>query len=278
MTALGPRRCEPEAWQGWLTAALALIWRRLGLFGGYTGGVMLVLMASYSVAWTPARILLVLLLTVVALVLFVRLALVADYNRESKLLYIIPVNLDVALAITVGAALFAGYGVLQTGFFEPLAESLEQSLIGLGFYEPRLETGAPAPPPTSQFRLEMVFMAGGMWGVATFCAGLGMLAFGQWFLLPMVVLHSSPLDMSIVMSLRAYSFNPVPMTGLLGILLTMLGLVVISLGWLGPLLLPILGVLLYTSYRDVFLGRDTNHPSGITVLTDTELLHERDKS
>ncbi|BAU58234.1 hypothetical protein LRD18_05645 [Halorhodospira halochloris] len=270
MKALGPRRREPESWQGWLGAALELIWRRIGLFGIYSVAVVMAMLAAYSVAWAPARILLVLLLVVISLVLFIRLALVADYNREPKYLYIIPGNLDVALAITVGAALFAGYGAFLPGFFEPLAESLQQMLVGLGLYETRLETGAPAPPPASQLFVEVVFMAGGVWGVAAFSAGLGLLAFGQWFLLPMVVLHASPVGMSMVTSLRAYSLNPVPMTGLLGILLVMLALVIVSLGWLAPFMLPVLGALLYTSYRDVFLERDYNHPPGPPVLTDSE--------
>lgn len=272
MTALGPRRCEPVSWQEWLRAALELIWRRLGLFSMGSAAVVGALLAVSTIAWTPLRVLLVLLISVLALVLFIRIALVADYNRQAKAFYIIPKNLDTLLAVTVGAALFAVYGALLPGFLEPLAESLEQSLIGLGLYEPRLESGAPAPPPVSQLLLEVVCIAGGVWGVAAFCTALGLLAFGQWFLLPMVVLHSSPLGMSMEMSYRACSLNVVSITGLAGVLLVMLAVVMLSLGWLGPLLFPLLGALFYTSYRDVFLGRCVNHPAGVAVYSDAELL------
>ncbi|MBK1734600.1 hypothetical protein CKO15_04730, partial [Halorhodospira abdelmalekii] len=110
------------------------------------------------------------------------------------------------------------------------------------------------------------------WGVAGLGAVFGLLAFGQWFLLPMVVLHAAPPGMSMVMSLHAYTINPAPMTGALGLLLFGVLVVVLSAGWLGPLLVPLFGVLLYTSYRDVFLGRSSNHPAGAPVATVTERL------
>lgn len=278
MNALGPRRCEPNAWQGWVWAALELIWRRIGAFSVCTVVATLALMVAYSVTWAPVRVFLVLLLTALALALFVRLALVADYNRAASSVNVSPGNLDVAVAVTIGAALFAAYGAFLPGVFAPLAASLEQSLIGLGVYEPRLASGAPAPPPATQFLIGVICMAGGVWGVAAFGAGVGLLACGQWFLLPMVILHAASPGMGMAMSLRAYLVNPAPLTGLLGILLGMLTLVLASLGWLGTLLLPVLGALLYTSYRDVFLERDTNHPPGEPIPTAAELLHRSDDS
>ncbi|MBK1735386.1 hypothetical protein CKO15_08835, partial [Halorhodospira abdelmalekii] len=163
MSALGPRRSEPEAWYGWLREALALIGRRPFAFAGYAVAMLLLLGVTHGIAWAPMRTLLLLLVTVLALVLFIRLALVADYNREASLLHVVPGNLDAALALTVAAALFAAYGALTPGFFEPLADSLESLLEGLGVYEGRLESGAPAPPPTTQAWVGPVFTAGGVW-------------------------------------------------------------------------------------------------------------------
>ncbi|ABM60971.1 hypothetical protein [Halorhodospira halophila] len=278
MSALGPRPTEPEAWQGWLREAAGLLVRRPAAFLGYTAGVAAALLLAHSVAWAPLRGLLTLLVVVLALVLFVRLALVADYNRDARPFYVLPGNLDGAVALTAGAGLFAAYGALGPLLFWPLADSLETVLTGVGLYEERLASGAPAPPPQEAFAIGPVFVAGGVWALAAVGALAGLLAFGQWFLLPMVALHGAHPGMAMWMSVHAYAVNPVSMTGLLGLLLAAVGVVVLTVGWLGVLLLPVFGAVLYTSYRDVFLARAENHPPGVPVLTEAELLDQPDDS
>lgn len=278
MSALGPRPTAPEAWQGWVAEAGRLLARRPGAFAAYTGGVLGALLVAHLVAWAPLRVLLTLLLVVVALVLFIRLALVADYNRDARPLYVLPGNLDAAVAVTAGAGLFAVFGALAPAIFQPLAGSLESMLIGLGLYDPRLETGAPADPPLEAFWVGPIGIASGTWGAATLGALAGFLAFGQWFLLPMVALHGAPPGMAMLMSMRAYAANPAAMTGVVGVLLIGVGATVLTLGWLGVLLLPFFGALLYTAYRDVFLGRASSHPPGSPVLTEAELLDQPDDS
>lgn len=278
MTALGPRPTEPEAWQNWLREAIGLLLRRPLAFLAYTAGVAVALLIAHSVAWAPLRGMVTLLVVAVALVLFVRLALVADYNREARPLYVLPGNLDGAVALTVGAGLFAAYGALGPLLFWPLADSLEVALTGVGLYEERLASGAPAPPPQEAFAIGPVFIAGGFWALVLIAALAGLLAFGQWFLLPMVALHGAHPGMAMWMSVRAYAGNPVPMAGVLGLLLGAVAVVVLTAGWLGILLLPLFGAVLYTSYRDVFLARSSNHPPGVPVLTEAELLDQPDDS
>ncbi len=278
MTALGPRPTEPEAWQNWLREAIGLLLRRPLAFLAYTAGVAVALLIAHSVAWAPLRGMVTLLVVAVALVLFVRLALVADYNREARPLYVLPGNLDGAVALTVGAGLFAAYGALGPLLFWPLADSLEVALTGVGLYEERLASGAPAPPPQEAFAIGPVFIAGGFWALVLIAALAGLLAFGQWFLLPMVALHGAHPGMAMWMSVRAYAGNPAPMAGVLGLLLGAVAVVVLTAGWLGILLLPLFGAVLYTSYRDVFLARSSNHPPGVPVLTEAELLDQPDDS
>ncbi len=278
MTALGPRPTEPEAWQNWLREAIGLLLRRPLAFLAYTAGVAVALLIAHSVAWAPLRGMVTLLVVAVALVLFVRLALVADYNREARPLYVLPGNLDGAVALTVGAGLFAAYGALGPLLFWPLADSLEVALTGVGLYEERLASGAPAPPPQEAFAIGPVFIAGGFWALVLIAALAGLLAFGQWFLLPMVALHGAHPGMAMWMSVRAYAGNPAPMAGVLGLLLGAVAVVVLTAGWLGILLLPLFGAVLYTSYRDVFLARSSNHPPGVPVLTEDELLDQPDDS
>jgi len=278
LTALGPRPTEPEAWQNWLREAIGLLLRRPLAFLAYTAGVAVALLIAHSVAWAPLRGMVTLLVVAVALVLFVRLALVADYNREARPLYVLPGNLDGAVALTVGAGLFAAYGALGPLLFWPLADSLEVALTGVGLYEERLASGAPAPPPQEAFAIGPVFIAGGFWALVLIAALAGLLAFGQWFLLPMVALHGAHPGMAMWMSVRAYAGNPAPMAGVLGLLLGAVAVVVLTAGWLGILLLPLFGAVLYTSYRDVFLARSSNHPPGVPVLTEAELLDQPDDS
>lgn len=274
MPALGPRPTDPDAWMGWLREALGLIAQRPSPFIGYTAAVALAQAAAHTVAWQPVRVLLILVVAVLALGAFLRLALVADYNRPARADDVLPGNLEVATAVAVSAVLFTAYGALGPAVFTPLGESLEAALTGLGLYEPRLESGAPAPEPVAVFLVGPVLVAGGIWGVSAAAAGLVLLLLGQWFLLPMVALHAAPPAMAMAVSPRAYTANPVAMTGLLGLLALGLGAVLLSAGWLGPLLAPVLGALLYTSYRDVFLGRAQNHPSGPPVPTPSELAAE----
>ncbi|GEM_PF-1598453 len=272
MSALGPRPTEPEAWQRWVREAGALLLRRPGAFLGYTAAVAAALLAAHLVAWELLRALMTLLVVTVALVLFVRLALVVDHNRDARPLYVVPGNLDSAVAITVAAGLFAAFGALSPALFSPLAASLEGALTGLGLYEPRLETGAPAPPPMRALLIGPVLVVGGAWGAAALGAVTALLAFGQWFLLPMVALHGAQPGMAMLLSVRAYAANPAAMTGLVGVLLVAVAVLVLSLGWLAVLLLPFFGGLLYTAYRDVFLARAHNHPPGAPVYTEAERL------
>lgn len=271
MSALGPRLLEPDAWTRWLTEACALLWRRPGVTLAYTAVITAVHWVGHLAAWAPVRALLALLVAVMGLVVFLRLALALDYNRSVHPAFAMPANLDTAVAVTVAAALFAIHGALTPAIFAPLAGSLEEIVLGLGIYEERLETGAPAPPPLAHALLGPLFLLGGTLGAACVGAVLGLLATGQWFSLSMVVLHAAPPLEAARTSARAYAVNPTCMMAMAGPCMAAVALLVVSAGWLGPLLVPLLGALLYTSYRDVFLGRSTNHPAGVPVPTDAEL-------
>lgn len=258
----------------WIREAVALLLRRPGPVAGYLATVVAVHWVAHLTVWGPVRTLLTLVVATVALVLFIRLALAIDYNRSVRIGFILPANLDAAVAVTVAAALFAAYGVLVPVLFDPLQLSFAEAVEGLGLYEPRLETGAPAPDPLTRVLLGPVLVIGGVLGSALLGAGLGMLVFGQWFLLPMVILHAAPPVHSAVVSTRAYRINPVAMTGLLGLFMVAVAVLMATAGWAGPFLAPLLGAVLYTSYRDVFLGRDANHPAGLPVPTELELALE----
>ncbi len=277
MSILGPRPTEPDAWLRWIREAAQLLARRPAAFGVFAAGTVAVLLVAHGVAWAPVRTLLTLPLTMLALTLFIRLALVADHNRDARLLYVLPGNLDAAVAATAAAGIYAVYGLLEPTLFSPLATSLEAVLTQAGLYEPRLASGAPAEPPQSSTLVGPVLIAGGLWGLATLGGVACLLAFGQWFLLPMVVLHGARPGLAMLVSVHAYSTNPVGMIGLLGVLLAAVAAVAMTLGWLGALLPPVFGVLLYTSYRDVFLARAHNHPAGPPVYTEVETLDQADE-
>ncbi len=274
MSALGPRQTEPDAWIRWIREAVALLLRRPAAVAGYLATVIGVYWVAHLTVWGPMRTLLMLVVATLALVLFIRLALAVDYNRPLHPGFVLPANLDAAVAVTLAAALFAAHGVVAPALFDPLHLSFNEAVEVLGLYEPRLETGAPAPDPLTYGLLGPLWVTGGLFGAALLGTGLGMLAFGQWFLLPMVVLHGAPPIHSAAVSARAYRSNPVAMTGLLGVFMAAVVVLVVSLGWAGPLLAPLLGAVLYTSYRDVFLGRDANHPVGLPIPTELELALE----
>lgn len=270
MSALGPRQVEPNAWIGWFTEAGRLLLRRPAPAVAYAFAVFALHWVGHMAAWGPVRTLLALLLSAVGLVIFIRLALALDYNRSVRPTFVLPANLDAALAVTVAAALFALHGALTPSIFGPMETSVAEAVEGLGVYDPRLATGAPADPPLAHTLLGPILVPAGTLGAAALGAAIGLLAFGQWFTLPMVVLHGAPPGECARMSVRAYPVNGLCLMTLPAPLLALIPVLMITGGWVGPVLLPYLGMVLYTAYRDVFLGRSANHPAGEPVLTDYE--------
>lgn len=262
MPALGPRETEPDAWIRWLKEALVLLRRRpLPLAGWLVLSLALFWVAQQS-SWAPFRNASLLFLAPLGLIVFIRLAWCADYSRRAGLAEIMPDNRDCMLALGVGAALFALFTALGP-ILEPPVRGFRELVQDLGLWREILDDGQPAPAPLRYTLLGPILVAGGLVGLAVTACALLLLAFGQWFLLPMLALHQAPLPPSMAVSARAYPLNPVPMTGLFGVVIISGGLVMATLGWAALALIPFLGALLYTSYRDVFLGREESEPQRI---------------
>lgn len=257
MPALGPRETEPDAWIRWLKEALGLLLRRPIQVLCWTLGLLVLFYLSHRISVGVLRTFAFFFLSVLGLTIFIRLASMADESKRRRLADLVPQNAHCVLALGVAAMLFA----LHTGLapvLMPLGESFREVVQALGLWSPIRDDGLPASEPLRHTLLGPVLVPGGLLGLATVAALLLMLAFGQWFLLPMMVLHSPPLPPSMVASAKAYPLNPVPMLGLSGVLMITLGLLLVSFGWLGLAIVPYFGAVMYTAYRDVFLGEGEN--------------------
>lgn len=254
MSALGPRQIEPDAWRGWIREAFLILRRRPLLFLGWSLALLGMSWVAQQSDWVWFRTAALLFLGPLGLAVFIRLALYADYSRRGHWTEFLPDNRDCMMALGLAAILFALSGFLSAGFVPAIA-SFERLVTDLGVYRAILPEGVAAPPPLAYARLGPFFVLGGLFGLGVLAALGILLAFGQWFLLPMLVLHRAPLPPAMLASLQAYPLNPVPLSGLIGVLLLAVALLLLSLGWLIPLLQPFFGALLYASYRDVFLGR-----------------------
>jgi hypothetical protein len=253
MPALGPRQVEPDAWQNWLKEGGTLLWRRPGLSLKWLVVSLFLFYMSHRMSWPELRYASQFFLVALGMMLFVQLASAVDNRRRTGWRNLVPTNRDAVLALGLAAALFA---ILMAfgGFLGPLADGFRRAMEGLGFWSPITAEGLPAVAPLDQLLLGPVVVLGGTVGLALVATLALLLAFGQLFLLPMMVLHQPPLPPAMVMSARAYPLNPAPIMGLSGIVMVAPALVVASLGWLGLVMVPYAGSVLYVAYRDVFLG------------------------
>ncbi|MEX0732719.1 MAG: hypothetical protein WED00_00495 [Aquisalimonadaceae bacterium] len=262
MPALGPRETDPDAWISWLKEALGLLRRRPLAWLCWLAVCLCLLYVGHRASWAPLRTASLFFLMPMSLVVFIRLAWCADYSRPARLTDLLPTNRDCGLAIGIGAGLFAVLTAFSA-MLAPLADGLEHVLTALGLYREVLDDGLPAPPALRHTMLGPVLVAGVLLGAAVFACLALLLAFGQWFAIPMLVLHQTPLPPSMAVSIRAYMLNPVPMVGLAGVVMISVGLVALSMGWIALAMMPFYGALLYTSYRDVFLGREESEPAAV---------------
>lgn len=264
MPALGPRETEPDAWIYWLQESVLLLRRRPAAWLGWLLVCLVLLYVGHRATWAPLRALSLYFLMPMSLIIFIRLAWCADYSRPARLPDLIPTNRDCGLAIGIGVVLYAIVTAFGT-MLASMAAYFEELVTALGLYREVLEDGMPAPPPLRYTLLGPFLVPGMLLGLAV-CGCLALLlAFGLWFALPMLVLHQTPLPPSMAISARAYTLNPVSMVGLAGVLLISVGLAMLGLGWIALLMMPFYGALLYTSYRDVFLGREQSEPARMVV-------------
>lgn len=259
MDALGPRQLEPDAWHRWIAEALALLLRRPGRWILWTAGILLLAWIAQQSRWDWFRQAALLFLAPISLTVFVRIALYADYGQPAQSGDFLPDNRDCMLALGLAAVVFTLLGVFAASW-QPAVAAFQNLLIEYGLYEPVSPEGLPAPPLLAQALLGPVLILGGLMGLALVAVLSLMLLFGQWFLLPMLVLHRPPVAPAFAASIQGCRLNPVPVSGMLGVLLIGLAAVLLSLGWLAPVMLPYFGALLYVAYRDVFLGRSENQP------------------
>lgn len=259
MAALGPREVEPDAWNAWVREAFGLLASRPLYTLGMLAGLSLVLAAVHWIAWFPVRRFLMLLCSTLGLMVFIRFAWYADKGRRCRPEQLLPGNGDFVLALGCAAAVMALAGALSA-MTAPLFEAFRTIVEDLGLWRPVGPDGLPAEPPLRQFLLGPILVPGLLVGGAVVSLLLVLLAFGQWFLLPMMVLHEPPLPPAAAMAARAYPLNPVPLMGLTGVLMIAGALLVATVGWVFFVLVPFFGALLYVSYRDVFLGEGADAP------------------
>ena len=259
MPALGPREIEPDAWIRWLKEAISLLRRRPWQVLCWTLALLVMFYLSHRISIGVLRSFACFFLAMLGLTVFIRLAAVADESKRRRLADLLPENSHCVLAIGVAALLFS----LQTGFtlmLEPMAAGFREMVEALGLWSPIRADGLPAAEPLRRTLVGPILVPGAILGLATIAGLLLLLAFGQWFLLPMMVLHSPPLPPSMVVSAKGYPLNPVPMLGLSGVLVLSLAGVLLTVGWLGLVIVPYFGAVMYTSYRDVYLGKGENAP------------------
>lgn len=255
MPALGPREVEPDAWLRWLREAAVLLVRWPRPTALWVVASLFLFYMSHRMSWAEFRYFSQFFLVALGLVAFIRLAWCADHNKMPRVWNVMPTNRDCVLALGLAAALFAML-VALSGMLGPLASVFREAVEGLGLWSPVTADGLPAVPPLRRTLLGPILVPGATVALSlTACVAL-LLAFGQFFLLPMMVLHQPPLPPAMVTSAHAYPLNPVPMMGLSGLVMMLPALVVVSLGWVGALAVPYIGALMYVAYRDVFLGEE----------------------
>lgn len=268
MSALGPREVEPDAWSEWAREAVRLLLYRPALTLVVLALVLAVFYAVHLVEWAPVRHFTMLLCLPLALMVFIRLAWYADHSRRPLPSQLLPGNGELLLSVGCAAAAMALHGGLAT-VTAPLADGFVDMVQQLGLWSPVRSDGLPAEPPFRHTLLGPILVPGGLFGAALLGQLLMLLAFGQWFLLPMMALHNPPLPPAMGASARAYPLNPVPMMGVTGLVMLAAAVLLVSVGWVLIALLPFFGALLYVCYRDVFLGSESDAPEGIEV--DEEL-------
>lgn len=272
MAALGPKETDPDAWIRWLKEALGLLARRPGLVAAWTLGLLVLVFVSHRIAFELLRGFAFFFLAVLGLGVFVRIAALADDSKRRRVRDLVPDNSQCVLAIGVAAILFA----LLLGFqpsLETLVATFRQTVEELGVWSPVDTDGFPAREPLRSILLGVILVPGALIGFAALSALAVLLLLGQWFLIPMMVLHSPPLPPAMVVSAKAYPLNPVPMAGLSGVLLVGFALVLLTAGWLGLVLVPFFGAVLYAAYRDVFMGQAENSP--VAFLEDDSSMAQR---
>lgn len=266
MPALGPRLVEPDAWGEWVRESVRLLVTRPAQTMVILALVLLVFYAVHLLSWEPVRRFMTLLCIPIGLMIFIRLAWFMDHGKRARLYQLLPGNSELLLAVGCAAAVMALHGALSA-MLDPMTAGFRELVQQLGLWSPVRPDGLPAEPPLRQTLLGPILVPGGLFGAALAGMLLMLLAFGQWFLLPMMALHQPPLPPAMASGARAYHVNPVPMLGLTGVLMLSVGFLVVTLGWALVGLVPFFGALLYVSYRDVFLGKEADAPE---VVEDEE--------
>jgi hypothetical protein len=257
--ALGPRETEPNAWLRWIREGVGLLLRRPWLVAGWSAASLLLFALAHGIGAGPVRVFVFFFLCVLGLTVFIRVAALADESKRKRVSELMPENSHCVLAVGVAAILLALVLGMQ-GTVESLVSGFRATVEGLGVWQPVDARGLAVAEPLRQLLLGPVLVLGGLLGLALLSVVAVLLLLGQWFLLPMMVLHNPPLPPALVVSAKAYPLNPTPMLGLSGVVLIALAVTMLSLGWVGLLLVPVFGAVMYTSYRDVFLSQADNAP------------------
>lgn len=268
MAALGPRETDPNAWLRWITEGLALLLRRPWMVLGWSVVSLVLFGLAHGIGFGPIRAFLFFFLAVLGLTVFIRVAALADESKRKRVVDLVPDNTHCMLAIGV-AAILLGLLVGMQGAVDAAVSGFRETVQGLGLWRPIDAMGFATPEPLQHLLLGPILVLGGLLGLSMLAALGVLMLLGQWFLLPMVVLHNPPLPPAMVVSAKAYPINPAPMLGLSGVLLIALAATMVTLGWLGLLLVPVFGAVMYTSYRDVFMSQADNAPE--LCLDDEEL-------
>lgn len=228
MNTFGPRQVETSSWQRWIKEAIHLSGKHLAL------NVCLVLFTTGLLSPFPA-----LLLTVISPVLlgvFVLLAYCADTSEP--ILPTLKAACDSLLRLLFCSALAVCTLIMALSLIVLI---IKGSVIGP-------ETGST--PYIAQAHRISDFLAGSK---ALFSIGIWLLVILPWFAVPLIVCTPLPLRVCLDQTFAALNQNKfVVIVIFLSALLMMAGALFHGLTVVP--LYPILGGLLYASYRHIFLG------------------------
>lgn len=250
MRTLGPVPVDPRSWWVWLREALALTRRRWPTALGWAA---LFLVASPVLNRLPVPLELVAesLLAITFLTLFILLAEAADRTHppwmviKQRLRHSYRQLLWAAMAVITLYVLLAV--VMSVMFFLSLSAWFSGEPASQAAFLDR-------PPPPSPNELPAFVLGSPLLGYVAALLPLGIV--GNWFVLPLIASLRCSLRQAVMLSLEAMVLNLFVMkVSAVWLLLTLVlpGPCAAAVG-------PILGAMLYVSYRHVFLGPKENAP------------------